>query len=135
MATILLVGGATALLEGLAQSLAAAGHRPRLAESITDAAELAESDPPLVAVLDRRIVEQDVSALLLQLAQGGAMLLYHPTSATVEPLSPVHQRAVMAELELPLERHRLLALVQRVDERVRATGRNRRLTPPESRAH
>jgi hypothetical protein len=42
----------------------------------------------------------------------------------------------MAELTLPLERHRLLALIQRVEERARVTGRGARGTdtPPEQRA-
>jgi hypothetical protein len=43
---------------------------------------------------------------------------------------------VMAELTLPLERHRLVALIQRMEERAQVTGRGRRGrdTPPDRRA-
>jgi DNA-binding NtrC family response regulator len=133
MATILLVGGDTALLEGLAQSLAAAGHRTHIATAATEAVESARLDPPLVGVLERDLVLRDASALHLQLLRGGALMLYRATGRDAPALSPVLQRAVMADLELPLERHRLLALVQRVVERVRVTGRDRRDTPPETR--
>jgi hypothetical protein len=134
MALIVLVGSDTALLEGLAQSLAAVGHRSHLVSSMAEAVELSVEQMPLVALVERELVASDADALQLQLVQGGALMVYRPTHAAPTPLSPVLQRAVMADLELPLERHRLIALVQRVDERVRATGRNRRNTPPESRA-
>jgi DNA-binding NtrC family response regulator len=133
MATILLVGGDTALLEGLAQSLAAAGHRAHIAPTATEAVEAARLDPPLVGVLERDLVLRDASALHLQLLHGGARMLYRATGRDAPALSPALQRAVMADLELPLERHRLLALVQRVVERARVTGRDRRDTPPETR--
>ena len=48
-------------------------------------------------------------------------------------LPPTLQRAVLANITLPLERQRLVALVQHVAERVRTTGR-RRDTPPERHA-
>lgn len=134
MAVILLVGSDTALLEGVSQSLAAAGHRSQLVDTVSEAVELSNETAPLVALVERELVMQDASALQLQLVHGGALMLYRPTDAPDTPLSPALMRAVMADLELPLERHRLLALVQRVDERARATGRNRRNTPPESRA-
>lgn len=133
MATILLVGGDTALLEGLAQSLAAAGHRTHIAGATADAVEAARLDPPLVGVLERELVLRDTSALHLQLLRGGAFMLYRPTGQAAPGLSPMLERAVMADLELPLERHRLLALVQRVVDRARITGRDRRDTPPETR--
>ena len=37
----------------------------------------------------------------------------------------------MADLALPLERNRLMALAQRVQDRALTTGRTRRPTPPE----
>jgi DNA-binding response OmpR family regulator len=134
MATVLLVGSDTALLEGLAQSLAGAGHRSHIATSGAEGLELSRAEPPLVAILDRELVAREVAALHLQLVHGGAIMLYRTTGSEAPTLPPGQQRLVMADLELPLERHRLLALVQRVDERVRATGRDRRHTPPESRA-
>jgi len=44
-------------------------------------------------------------------------------------LAPALQRALLADLALPLERNRLLALVQHVEERARATGRRSHDTP------
>lgn len=134
MATILLVGSDTALLEGLSQSLAAAGYRAHIAATSSEAVDSARSDPPLVGVIERELAYHDPSALHVQLLHGGALILYRPTGSETQPLAPSLQRMVMADLELPLERHRLLALVQRVSERVRVTGRDRRQTPPESRA-
>jgi hypothetical protein len=38
-------------------------------------------------------------------------------------LSPTVQRVVLADLTLPLERNRLMALVQHVEDRAKTTGR------------
>jgi len=61
-------------------------------------------------------------------------LMYHSGEATRPALAAGLQRLVLAELDLPLERNRLLALVQRIDERTRATGR-RADESPDHRAH
>jgi hypothetical protein len=45
--------------------------------------------------------------------------------STLVTLSPTVQRAVLADLTLPLERNRLVALVQHVGQRAQATGRGR----------
>jgi hypothetical protein len=69
----------------------------------------------------------------LPLARGGALLLYRSNVDTQPvPLAPALQRAALADLTLPLERHRLVALIQRVDERARATGRSRQKAPPKA---
>jgi DNA-binding NtrC family response regulator len=132
---VLLVGEDAALLEGLAQSFAALGYVPRVVVSLHEAREGALADPPLLAVVDGHLAaESSADALAVQLAPGGALVLYH-SSADERPLiPPTLQRAVMADLALPLERNRLIALAQRVSERVRATGRSRRQTPPEQEA-
>jgi hypothetical protein len=44
------------------------------------------------------------------------------------------QRQTLADLLLPLERQRLITLVQRLTERAVASGRTRPRTPPEDRA-
>ncbi|HJU65846.1 MAG TPA: hypothetical protein VJ596_09225 [Gemmatimonadaceae bacterium] len=129
MTTILLIGSDVALLEGLSQSLAAAGYLTRLSSTIVDAQELASAEPPLVAVVERVLATRDTAVLRLPLAQGGALLLYRPTVEDAGALSPALQRAVLADLTLPLERHRLVALIQRVEERARATGRGQTPTP------
>jgi hypothetical protein len=130
MAAVLLIGSDVALLEGIAQTLAGAGHRTRLAETATEAEEHAPPTPPLVTVVERAAAED---ALPLPLAPGGALILYRGTDEPASPLSAAVQRAVLADLALPLERHRLLALVAYVEERAARTGRSRDQTPPEHR--
>jgi DNA-binding NtrC family response regulator len=132
---VLLVGEDAALLEGLAQSFAALGYVPRVALSLHEARHSALADAPLLAVVDGRLAaEASADALAVQLAPGGALVLYHDTADERPLVSPTLQRVVLADLALPLERNRLIALAQRVSERVRATGRSRRQTPPEQQA-
>ena len=134
MTHVMLVGTDVALLEGLAQALAALGHTPRVAHSLAEGRELSVAQPPLVLVVDRALASDSGAELLATpLASGGVRLLYRTATATLAPLLPALQRAVLADLTLPLERHRLIALVQSVDERARLSGRTPRHTPPESR--
>ena len=131
MATILLVGTDVPLLEGLAQTLAAVGHNTQLASSLAEAMEAAAIEPPLVAVVDRALILPTGEALRVPLARGGAMVVYRPDGANAAALPVSVQRAVLADLRLPLERHRLVALLQHVEGRARSTGRDRVQTPPE----
>jgi len=131
---VLLVGEDDALLEGLSQSFAALGYSPGVADTLHEARELATSNAPLLAVIDRRLaVESSADALAIPLVRGGAFVLYHSAADAVPAISPTLQRSVLADLTLPLERNRLIALAQHVHDRVRTTGRNRRQTPPEQR--
>lgn len=134
MATVLLVGTDAALLEGLAQSLAAAGHMPRFAHSVAEAAAFGDTEMCLVAVVERSLAIANPSVLSFPLAKGGALLLYHTTHDTAGMPSSALHRAALADLTLPLERHRLVALIQRVEERAQAAGRERRPPPSEPRA-
>jgi DNA-binding NtrC family response regulator len=134
MATVLLIGTDSSLTEGLAQTLASAGHRTRLARSVEAGVEAAAPEPPLVAVVERDVALSTPEALRLPLAPGGALVLYRSVDAEVVVLPPALQRAALADLSLPLERHRLAKLVQLVEERSQRTGRNGRPTPPEQRA-
>jgi DNA-binding NtrC family response regulator len=135
MTHVLLVGGDVALLEGLAQSLAAQGHVPTVASSLAEAREVAMTEPPLVLVVNRSLASSAGADLLaIPLAAGGARLLYRAATVPLAPLLPALQRSVLADLTLPLERHRLSALVQSLGERARATGRSLRPTPPDTRA-
>lgn len=126
MTQILLVGTDLPLLEGLAQSLAAAGHSPVVATSMAEAREGAGRSRPLIAVVSRAIAADAPAELLaIPLAPGGALVLYRSIGSLVASLPANAQRNVLADLTLPLERNRLLALVQHVEERARATGRTR----------
>lgn len=120
---ILLLGSDAAMLEGLAQSLANAGHRVHLAHSASDGVELALADRPLVVIVDRRSASADREALRIPFASGGAILLCHREGDPPSPLPTALGRLVLADLAIPLERNRLLALVHRVADRARITGR------------
>lgn len=130
MTQILLVGQDEALLEGLVQSLVALGHSPEVAFSVTEARESATRVQPLLAVVDRRFAAASAADVLsLPLAPGGALVLFRTHGTMALALPPFLQRAVLADLTLPLERNRLAALAQTVDERARARGHTRRESP------
>ena len=132
---VLLVGEDSALLEGLAQSFAATGYAPKVVQTLHDARDTSAHGPPLLAVVERTLASQSgADALAIRLAPGGAMVLFRGSSEESTPVSPTLQRAVLADLTLPLERNRLMALAQHVRERVQATGRAHRRTPPEQGA-
>ena len=136
MATILLAGEDPALLEGLVQSLVALGHNPSVALSIAEAREIAiRGTAPLMFVVDRGLVARTGTDVLgVPLAPGGTLVLYRTPGSSADALPPPLQRAVLADLTLPLERNRLVALVQHVEDRARATGRTVRHTPRETRS-
>jgi hypothetical protein len=131
VASILLVGADAALLEGIAQALAAAGHQVLTAASIAEASFVASAAPPLLAVVDRSLLTAAGDARSLGLAPGGALVAFgDPTTALSGPV----RRAVLAELRLPLERARLVALAAHVEARAKRTGRSAATpTPPEPR--
>ena len=131
MTQILLVGTELPLLEGLAQSFAALGFAPIVAQSVHEAREIAAQHPPLIAVISRGLAAPATTdTLSIPLAPGGALVLYRVVGSPLVTLSPSVQRVVLADLTLPLERNRLMALVQHVGERAKMTGRGRE---PESR--
>jgi DNA-binding NtrC family response regulator len=134
---ILLVGTELPLLEGLSQSLGALGFTPVVAQTLSEARELAGQHPPLVGVVSRRLAAESSAELLsIPLAAGGALVLYAASSGATLALPPALQRSILADLALPLERNRLLALVQHVSDRAHAAGRasdyklRREMPPP-----
>ena len=132
---VLLVGEDDALLEGLSQSFAYSGYSTHVAITLHEAREAARIAPPLLVVVDSALASKaSADALAISLAPGGALVLYHSTVDARPTVAPALLRAVMADLNLPLERNRLMALAQHVHERARATGRGRRTTPPEQQA-
>ena len=147
MAPIILIGTDASLLEGIAQTLGAAGHRTRLATAASEVAPRPGEEPPLVLIVERALALRDPEAtaklLRLPLAPGGAVLLFRPSGESSErgeqqpkesALPAALRRSTLAELSLPLERHRLVALVHSVEERVLRSGRgHHRTTPPENR--
>lgn len=131
MASILLIGADAALLEGIAQALAAAGHQALTAASVAEAAFIASAAPPLLVVCDRALLAAVADARSLGMAPGGALVAFGDPAV---PLSAPMRRVVLAELRLPLERSRLVALATHLAARVRTTGRDaQKSTPPEPR--
>ena len=133
LAIILLVGHDAALLEGLSQLFATSGQRSVIASTLDEARLTLGDDRPLVAVVDR-MVAPGSEIVRFPVLPGGAIVLFSTTDDAPPPLSPAVQRVILSELTLPLERQRLLALVQSVIARSRTTGRTDRNTPPEHRA-
>jgi DNA-binding NtrC family response regulator len=121
---ILLVGSDAALLEGLVQTLAARGYSTAAVDGLQEAQESAAANTPLVAVIERDLAAAAPGLVLgIPLVRGGALVAFHQRPESSVMLAPPLQRALLADLTLPLERNRLLALVQHVEERARATGR------------
>src|SRR5215212_9949624 len=122
MTQILLVGTELPLLEGLAQSFAALGFTPTVTQSLHEAREAAAHNPPLIVVVSRALAAvASAETLSIPLVPGGAFVLYRSVTTPLVTLSASVQRAVLADLSLPLERNRLMALVQHVGDRARVT--------------
>jgi len=125
---VILVGTDDALLEGLAQTFAASDMRPHVVPTLMDAAELAVDKAPIVVVVERSMAMQAAGeAMAIRLAPGGSLVLYRgegsgETDAVATPA--MLQRSVLAELTLPLERKRLVALAAHVRSRAITTGRS-----------
>lgn len=129
MAKVILVGADVALLEGLAQTLVGFGHDISFATTVAEAAGSLSEDLPAMAVVSSAALEEAGIGMTLPLTPGGALIVYG-TSHGDQPFLPTKlQRATLAHLVLPLERHRLVALVQSFDHRSRTTGRSIREEP------
>lgn len=129
VAKVILVGTDVALLEGLAQTLVGFGHAVSFATTVAEAAGSLSDDLPALAVVSSQALEEGGFGMTLPLTPGGALIVYG-TSHTDRPFLPTKlQRATLAHLVLPLERHRLVALVQSFESRSRTTGRSTRDEP------
>jgi DNA-binding NtrC family response regulator len=129
VAKVILVGTDVALLEGLAQTLVGFGHNVSFATTVAEAAGSLSENLPALAVVSSQALEDGGVGMTLPLTPGGALIVYG-TSHTDRPFMPTKlQRATLAHLVLPLERHRLLALVQSFDSRSRTTGRSAQEEP------
>jgi DNA-binding NtrC family response regulator len=121
--SILVVGSDVALLEGVAQTLVGAGHQVVIAKDIPEALETLHDDRPLVALVHCDELLSRGAMLRPALAEGGAMVAFHCDDADEQRLPFRVKRSTLAELTLPLERQRLLALVRHVETRAQAAGR------------
>jgi hypothetical protein len=119
---ILVAGHDAALLEGVSQALAALGHPITVAGSLDEARDGAPTQGFDVAVVQRALLED---AAPVPLRPGGVLVLFRSPSerATRATLSPGLARLLLAEVELPLERHRLIALIRATLARMRSSDR------------
>ncbi len=124
MAKVVLVGADVALLEGLAQTLLGFGHDVSFATTVGEVAGTQGIDLPAIGVVSAEALLNAGQGATLPLAAGGALIVYGTTYADRPELPTKLQRATLAYLVLPLERHRLVALVQSFDSRSRITGRS-----------
>ena len=125
MAKVILVGVDVALLEGLAQTLLGFGHDVLFAATVGEVAGALNEDAPAIAVVSSESLEDEGLGTTLPITPGGAIIVYGKSHLEKPFLVPQVQRLTLAYLVLPLERKRLIALVQSFDSRSRTTGRSR----------
>ena len=126
MCKVILVGADVALLEGLAQTLLGCGHDVEFSATLAEAAAMMKAEDAEVVVVSTEALTNAGPAATLPLTANGALIVYAKSHGEHLFLPPKLQRATLAHLVLPLERHRLLALVQSFDSRSRTTGRSHR---------
>jgi hypothetical protein len=124
VAKVILVGDDVALLEGLGQTLIGFGNDVSFATTVSEAASANIGDSPALAVVSADALRDAGIAATLPLTPGGALIVYGSSHDDRPFLPPKLQRATLAQLVLPLERHRLVALVKSFDSRSRSTGRS-----------
>jgi hypothetical protein len=124
VAKVILVGDDVALLEGLGQTLIGFGNDVSFATTVSEAASVNIGDSPALAVVSADALRAAGIAATLPLTPGGALIVYGSSHDDRPFLPPKLQRATLAQLVLPLERHRLVALVKSFDSRSRSTGRS-----------
>ena len=123
MATILLIGTDEALLEGVAQLLAGSGHATSMAHTLSEGKALAAVQQPLAVLVETGMALEDPHGIPTPMPRGGAVLLYRTDERPSVVTPPSLQRLVLADLALPLERHRLRTLVRCMADRAFVTGR------------
>lgn len=119
---ILVAGRDAALLEGVSQALATLGQAIKVAASLDEARDVAPAPGFDVAVVQRALLEGDAP---VPLRPGGVLVLFHAQAeqSTRATLSPPLARLLLAEVELPLERQRLVALIRATMARMRSPER------------
>ena len=122
MTSVLLIGTDSALIEGVAQILNARNHQVFFAGRLADALEAVGDVRPMIVLIERSAIDEIRMTLRIPLAQRGAFIVFHGEDTIAPPLPHRVQRATLAELELPLERQRLLALIRYVENRAHTLG-------------
>lgn len=122
MTSLLIVGTDTALIEGVAQTLTNRNHHLFFAQSLADALDAVGDARPLVVLVERSAIDEVRMTLRVALAPRGAFLVFRGKDSRPTPLPHRVQRATLAELQLPLETQRMLALIRYVENRAHTLG-------------
>jgi DNA-binding NtrC family response regulator len=122
VALILVIGSDPAFIEGVSQALGGAGHQVTVAHDVHEAMENLHGLRPLVALVNRDHLVDGLTGFAVPVAKGGALMTYRASDDEPRTSYPA-RRAPLAELQLPLERKRLLALVKFVEDRAKTCGR------------
>src|SRR5438105_1902640 len=112
--------------KGSRRTLMGFGHDVLFAATVGEVAGALNEDRPAIAVVSAEALEDDGLGTTLPITPGGAIIVYGKSHTEKPFLPPKLQRSTLAHLILPLERQRLIALVQSFDIRSRTTGRSRR---------
>jgi DNA-binding NtrC family response regulator len=123
---VILVGADIALLEGLAQTLTSSGHDVTFAATLLEAGAIMTGEDAAIVVVSTEALEDAGHGATLPLTANSALIVYGTSQEEHLFLPPKLQRSTLAHLVLPLERQRLLALVQSFDSRSKTTGRSQR---------
>ncbi len=123
MTKVLLVGSDSALLEGIAQTLTGLGHGVCLSPTVGEASDICMDTAPSIAVVSADELARSGGGSTLPLSVSGALIVYTTEPAERPTLPTRLQRATLGHVMLPLERQRLIALVQHYESRAQVTGR------------
>ncbi len=113
--------------------LAGSGHLTSTAHTLAEGRALAAMQQPLAVLVETRIALSEPQGIPAPMTRGGAVLLYRTDESPSSIIPQSLQRLVLADLALPLERHRLLTLVRCMADRALVTGR--REQPQERHPH
>lgn len=118
---VLVLGRDAGAVEGIAQMLLAGGVRVATADDPHGVQGTMRGELPLVALVERGLATEYPDVLELPRRRGGATILWHGAEPDDVVVTPI-RRAILAEVQLPLERTRLLALVRHVAARTVQAG-------------
>jgi hypothetical protein len=124
MTPLLIVGTNATLIEGVAQILTSEGYQLLFSRSLAESLDTVGDIRPLVVLVERSAIDEIRMTLRVPLSEGGAFLVFHGEDELPAPLPRGVQRSTLAELELPLERQRLMTLLRYVETRAHAVGRD-----------
>lgn len=128
MANVVLLGTDSAVLEALAQTLVGTGHTTLMADDTADLLAIARASCTTVLVTERSLLQApDVAERLPARLGADALIAFHSAEAADGDCSNVVaqrlHRLVLADLCLPQERQRLVALIGAVEQLAERAGR------------